>query len=55
MKRWRITYPDNTSELVDGIELRVWNEVLTIDRGSKYNRRPRSWPLRALRSWEEVS
>lgn len=55
MKTWRITYTDGTAEDVDGFTLRVYDGVLTIEQGNaSYNRRPRSWPLTSVRSWEEV-
>jgi hypothetical protein len=54
MKTWRITYPDGTTEDVQGFQLRIWDGVLTIEQNSSsYNRQPRSWPLTAIRSWEE--
>lgn len=55
MKTWKITYSDGTAELVDGFRLRIYENVLTIERSRSYDRQPRSWPLAAVRSWEEVA
>lgn len=53
MKKWRITYADNTHEDITGSALTVLDGVLTIELDSPRSaRRSRSWPLTSIRSWE---
>lgn len=54
MKKWRITYADNTHEDITGSALIVLDGVLTIElhMPGSWARRSRSWPLTSIRSWE---
>lgn len=55
-RHWTLTYADGSSEDIYGYTLRIYEGVLTIEQGNVYhNRQPRSWPMAALRSWEEWS